>query len=434
MQPIQQEAVLSAEASYIQLQAEAERRALETLEPFVERTSLIKEYVGVELREPLEVRRDTPLPEGLYLLSEIDSIPRGDDATSERYVVLTPNGEAKIRANASEIGIGMTDNLTLERIGMSEDAQVNLEGGRIFTKLRAELDMVLESGTGSVVATLTRHRKLDDTDKERTRANLNVRATEAVATGEDASRAFALRGEAVCRHIESLHMLGAEMPGFVESTGRDPLTGNGRAVGHILEFLKIDPTAMTTEYDGGVIEIMGHPDFMAFDEPMVKGYVNSKGEHLPSVSDSDNAGALIAIGTIGGREVYIQEVSRQYFAEDGQPAELGVVSKKYVQPNAGQLLRATASLIGSESAAIATSNTYFPSRVIDVTQAIYDETLDMVSPNRHYGAIAYSPSTLARVQGIDEPEIISMGHLLGEVQWTDKKIHETAATFQRERR
>lgn len=414
---------------------EAQRIAYETVEPFAERAEQIEAYVGVELVEPPEVRRDAQLPPGLVLMTMTGELqpPQSIESVADKFVVLTPDGQQKVRDAAAEIGIGRSTDLTLEEIGMPNDAQVNLEGGLMTGKFQAELELAITQGTGSVVATLSRYRDMKEPEATALRGNLTQKGNEAVAsvaTPGNAFQAFALRGEASYRQIESLHCLGITLPGFAASANREPLTGNGRAVNRILEYLAVDPANLKTEYDGGVVELMSHPDFVAFDVPICAGYVDAWGNRTSY--QTGNAGSLVAIGTIQGREVYVQEVARQYLDENKQPVTDGSITKDYKQPTAGELLVATATLLGNESAAVCTSSTYFPSRLADVTDAKYELALDPSLPDRRLGVVAFCPTSLARAKGLAEPEQLSVPHLLGEVYMALMKFRSIKAKFQRD--
>jgi len=417
---------------------EAQRLTHEAIAPFRERVEEIKSYVGVDLREAARIRTETELPNGLGVELASGEMQLPPDAkTCEKLTILRPVGQERVRANAAEIGLGRNRDITLTDVGMSKETQINVEGGRIFSKLRSEIELALEEGEGRVVLTLTKNRNLDNADRANTRENLNLRGTEAVASVEGdgrAANAFARRGEAVYRHIETLHCLGVELPGFAESNDQQPLTGNGLAVRNILERLNIDAAGLKTEYDGGVVEIMSHPDFIASYDPITKGHLGIDGMPKANVFESEVAGSLVMIGTIRGREIYIQDVPQELLFQDGEPVLDDRQQQKFSQPNAGQILSGTATLLGSQEAAVVTSNSYYPSRLAQVmVDATYLNALDLGSPTRRFGVIAYSPDRLARNQRTDPANVVmSMAHLLGEIKMADLALEAIDERFQRD--
>lgn len=131
-----------------------EPNSSEQLRRMHEGVSQIKEIVGVPLDQPGERRADSELPVG-FEYSE--------------------DKESAIRAIAAEkLGIGLAEDLTLEKAGLSADGLAIIEGGQSH-KMLAELVVALEGEyAGPIVIASTEHRAIKQTsedEKVRERAN-----------------------------------------------------------------------------------------------------------------------------------------------------------------------------------------------------------------------------------------------------------------------
>ena len=129
----------------------------EQLRVMYEGVEQIKEIAGVPLEQPGERRADSGLPEGY---------------------VHTEEKEAEIRSIAAEkLGIGLTEDLTLEKAGLSKGGLAIIEGGQSH-KMLAELVVALEGDyTGPIVIASTEHRAIKQTaDDEKVRERANTAA------------------------------------------------------------------------------------------------------------------------------------------------------------------------------------------------------------------------------------------------------------------
>ena len=440
---------------------EAQAMTREALAPFAERVEIIKETVGVALREAARVRTETKLPDGLAVELPSGEIELPEDvATRDSYVVLRQGGQQKIRESAEEVGIGRTRDITLTDLGMSRRTQINIEGGRVFSKLRAEIEQALEQGEGPIVATLSRSRELDAVDRKSTRMNLLARGTAAIDVLND-PRQLAQGGPAarstVLQHIDTLLCLedvqnqsgeaatvadgsrwfddvGRRIPRQTDR-GTEPYSPYQQRVLNMLDFLHVDMITLQNEYDGGVLEIMSQPDFVVNPHPVVLGHIDVHGNPSFGAPADGASGELIEIGTIHGRPVYVQEVPQELVFKDGAPVMGDNGKQKFVQPNCGEILYGTSSLLETDEAVVATSNSYYPSRNVQVMlDATYRDAIDQQGAPKRFGVIAYSPDRLARVQHLEPSEVVmSLGHLLGEVKMADIELAKVDARFQRDR-
>lgn len=447
MHPSSQELLVFTEFDPQQHILEAQEATREDLRPFVERVESIKELVGVELREAARIRTETQLPDGLVVELQSGDLQMSPDTAAMRDTpsVLTLSEQQRVREDAEHIGVGRNRDITLSDLGMSrKKTQINIEGGRIFSKLRAEIDLALEEGEGPLVVTLSNDRELDGTDREKTRENLALRDAEAVAILTDhdlLAREFSKRGETVFTHADTLYCLGTELSGIAEPDRRPRRSDTERdqtaqpnyrqKVHNVLEVLDVDYQGLRTEYDGGVVEIMSHPEFIVNSEPTVVGYIDVHGDPSIERPADDVSGSLIEIGAIRGRAIYIQRVPQELKFEDGKPVLKTDGSQDFSQPNAGEILFGTSVLLDSDEAVVATSNTYFPSRVAQVMlDATYRNALDVHGPDKRFGVISYSPERMAKVQRTDPSAVVlSIAHLLGEIKMADIALQKVEAKF-----
>lgn len=126
----------------------------EQLRQIFEGVAEIKNIVRVPLEVPGERRADSTLPDGFEL---------------------TPDTEATIRMIAAEkLGIGISEDITLDTVGLHKNGVTVIEGGQSH-KMLAELTLALETNhIGPIVVSSTEHRMIKltkDDEKVKERAN-----------------------------------------------------------------------------------------------------------------------------------------------------------------------------------------------------------------------------------------------------------------------
>ncbi len=210
--------------------------------------------------------------------------------------------------------------------------------------------------------------------------------------------------------VAETHLLGTGPVIFSGSPNR-LIAGDERAtVARIFELA--DEEIGETEYDMVYHVAQNLDGFEPLPEAVEVGKLTAEG----NLGEDEVFGTLLHIGTIkeGMQPVYIFDVPRKYlFDEEGNPILNAREIQEFQQPSAGQQIVAFTRLLGHAEGAVATSSTYYPSRLGEIVRASFSALKQgQIVPK--IDIVAYCPERLAKVKGEDEPAIPTLANMLGE--------------------
>jgi hypothetical protein len=181
-----------------------------------------------------------------------------------------------------------------------------------------------------------------------------------------------------------------------------------------------------TEFDMVCNVAQGLEGFEPLEEPLVVGNITYDGR----LGDDVEHGAITQLGVTleGSQPVYVLDVPRKYLHDErGEPVVDGNGRHKFEQPSAGQQALVVAELLESSEVAVATSSTYFPSRLGEIVRASFNLMKQGISVPKAE-VIAYCPTRLAKVKREDAPAVPTLANMLGEAY----KARQTFLSLQAE--
>lgn len=280
-------------------------------------------------------------------------LPEADSIRKETVFPAVPEETiAALYENMGSLGFGREDDVTLAEAGM-DGATVALEGGRLITKVRAELIAATRSNHGYIVFTATDVRKLDAEEKKE---------------------------------------LGLPPEDQTTELGGVPL---------LLEYMKaMGEIEYTANTPGGI----GIP-FSYGVSVNEKVITNNKGkeEYIYTYDIVPGGGGSLAksIGIVDGQPAFVVEVAQQdHIDKNKSEGEKGY--KAFKRPNAGELarlIREMFAIIGIDEDRIATGTAgiYVPTRLAE--NCVVNAQLAKEGNPLVVGVVAYGRSTMNGVTG-----------------------------------
>jgi hypothetical protein len=330
-----------------ELQVRLERaraEALAVIGPALDGIERIEIRLGVPLVGNTEIRSEVDLPSGVVLASAstVDEM-RG----AER--VITDREAERFYTDMAAHGVGREQDITLAEAGVPVDALQVPEGGLMHTKMVALKQMILEQKPALVVGGGD---------------NRTPGSVEATKTPGDivqlASKHRKVKPET------------PEMAAAVRLVNENQEVIARNAA--LFQFLEVDPRSPHTEWDVATVLWLSDPNFVLAEAPRIVGTVDVEG----TPGGRGVSGSLFEVGSIHGRKVFLQQVPRipKVPPESGEPVVHPDTKRPlYVQPNSSQFAAAHAEILGAESVAIATSATYLPETIAEITEVKFDRAL-----------------------------------------------------------
>lgn len=213
--------------------------------------------------------------------------------------------------------------------------------------------------------------------------------------------------------VAETHLVGSG-PVVFSGTKHRPIVGRERELSARI-FDLTDEELGANEYEMVDHVARSIEGFEPSAEPLELGRIAFDGR----VVDRDYVeehGVVYQIGSTreGSQSVYLFDVPRKYlFYPGGEPILDEKGRQSFIQPSAAQQAIAVAELLGSQEVAVATSSTYYPSRLGEIILAGYSLIREGANVPK-VEVVAYCPARLAKVKGEADPAVPTLANMLGE--------------------
>ena len=213
--------------------------------------------------------------------------------------------------------------------------------------------------------------------------------------------------------VAETHLVGSG-PVVFSGTKHRPIAGTEReTTARIFELADEDIGA--NEYDMASRVARNMDGFEPTPEPIELGRIAYDGSVVGDDYEEEY-GTVYQVGTTreGGQPVYVLDVPRRYlFDEQGDPIIDDKNRQRFVQPSAAQQAIAVAELLHAPEVAVATSSTYYPSRLGEIVRASFSRIRQGTDVPK-IDIVAYCPARLAKVKREDDPAVPTLANMLGE--------------------
>ena len=222
-----------------------------------------------------------------------------------------------------------------------------------------------------------------------------------------------IEGGQMHKVVAETHLAGSG-PVVFSGTRHRPIAGGEReTTARIFELAEEEVGA--TEFDMVSQVARSMEGFVPMTEPLELGRIAYDGRVVDDDYEEEH-GVVYQVGTTreGSQLVYVFDVPRRYlFDVHGEPITDEKGRQKFIQPSAAQQAIAVAELLGSQEVAVATSSTYYPSRLGEIVRASFSLIKQgVVVPKIEI--VAYCPARLAKVKREDAPAVPTLANMLGE--------------------